>query len=321
MKIIFIVNKGRRDRGPDEALLTQFKALLDNATADYELILSASVEETETALTKAMEAPFDQLWIGGGDGTINHALNFTFGRPIAYGIVPMGTVNALAQALRIPLEPVEAVKYLLKSRPIPMDIGMAADRYFFTYATVGMHAAVFHNINKDLKKRWGRLAFWESAARTIWQKSRLPRFLLEMELADKPKGQHVMRDYGYSFTLSNLANYAGFGTLTAEDPASPGYFELTSFRRNRLMPMLVWFTLLRIIGIDKSRPESGQMFRRVRWVKVRSNHKISVQIDGEPIKPEDRKNMEIRCLDDAVKILLCPTEAGNLRGNPNPQDE
>ncbi len=314
MKILFIINKGRRDQGPDEALIDQFHTLLKEAGVDYEISHSSSIEESEACLVTARKNGYDQLWIGGGDGTINHALNCTFGQDIAYGIVPMGTVNALAQALRMPLDPLDAVRYLLKSEPVPMDIGLVAGRYFFTYATVGMHAAVFHNINKSLKKRWGKLAFWDSAFRTIWKKSTLPRFILQAELDDAPPGEHIVKDYAYSFTLSNVANYAGFGTITAEDPASPGYFELTSFRRNQLMPMVVWFTLLRILGLEKSRPESGHIFRTVRWVKVRSNRKLSVQIDGEPIKPEDRKNLEFQCLNDSVKILLRSTQAGQLRG-------
>ncbi len=314
MKIVFIINKGRRDQGPDEALIDQFHALLNEADVEYEIIRSGSIEESNSCIATAKATGYDQLWIGGGDGTINYALNCTFGEDISYGIVPMGTVNALAQALRMPLDPVEAVRYLLKAEPVPMDIGSIAGQYFLTYATVGMHAAVFHNINKSLKKRWGKLAFWDSAIRTVWKKSTLPRFILEAELHDAPPGQHIVKDYGYSFTLSNLANYAGFGTLTAEDPASPGYFELTSFRRNRLMPMVVQFIRLRVLGLEKSHPESGTIFRTVRWVKVRSHHRMSIQIDGEPIKPEDRKNLEFRCLNDAVKILLCPTEACQLRG-------
>lgn len=316
MKIFFIINTGRRERSPADVLIQQFHSLMDEAGVNYRIQKSASLEETEQYLQRAIEEGFDTLWIGGGDGTINNALNQTFGKNVAYGIVPMGTVNALAQALRLPLDPVEAVKYLLKAEPVAMDIGRVADRYFFLYATVGIHAAVFHNIDKRLKKRWGKVAFWESGIRTLWRKSRLPRFLMQMELADAPPGEHIVQDYGYGFTLSNVANYAGFGTFTNEDAASPGYFELHHFRRNRIMPMLVWFTLLRVLGVEKSRPESGSIFHHIRWVKVRSHRRLSVQVDGEPIKPRNNKNLFFECLDDAVKVMLCADEARMVRGTP-----
>lgn len=312
MKIFFLINVKRRDQGPPEELLREFRRRLDASGHDYEIFLSDDMDATSDALNRAVADGFDALWIGGGDGTLNYALNCTFGKGMAYGIVPMGTINALARALRLPLDPLQSVDYLLKAQPIAMDVGHVADKYFFTYATVGLHAAVFQNVDSSLKRRWGSLAFWESAVRTVYQKSRLPRFIMEMELADAPPGEHIVRDYGYSFTLSNVANYVGWSTVTRENAASPGYFELHHFRKNRLMPMVIWFTLLRTVGVEKSRPQSGQIFRLIRWVKVRSHRNLSLQVDGEPIRPADRKHLEFRCLQDAVHILLQEPEAVQL---------
>ena len=319
MKIFFLINPTRRDAGADQKMVGEFTKLLDESGHEHEIYLSKSPEDSDEAVCAAIERGYNWIWIGGGDGTLNQVLNCAFGKPVVFGIVPMGTVNALAKSLRMPIDPVQAVRYLLKAHAVPMDVGEVSGRYFFTYATVGLHAAVFHNIDTRLKKKWGSLAFWESAVRTLWKKSTLPRFLMEMEIADAPPGEHIERDYGYSFTISNMANYAGWATITKEDPASPGYFELHHFRRNRLMPMVIWFALLRLLGIEKSRPKSGQIYRRIRWVKVRSNKKLSLQIDGEPIKPEDRKNLRFECLNDAVQILLQEPEAGQLRGPVTPK--
>ena len=105
MEILFIINKGRRDEGPAPELVKKFRSLLDDSGRDYCIRLCSSIAESEECITDALDSGAQQLWIGGGDGTINHALNFTFGRNIAYGIVPMGTVNALAQALGLPWIP------------------------------------------------------------------------------------------------------------------------------------------------------------------------------------------------------------------------
>lgn len=314
MRIFFIINLKRRDAEPGKDLIARFSTLLDKSGHTYEIHQAKSIEDTEQAIATAIDKGFDTLWIGGGDGTLNHALNCTFGKDINYGIVPMGTVNALARALRIPTDPEKCVEYLLGAHPVPMDVGEVNGHYFFTYATVGLHAALFHNIDEKFKKRWGKLAFWESAVRTVWKKSILPRFILEMELAaDNPAEQRVVRDYGYSFTLSNMANYAGWSTITAETPASPGYFELHHFRKNRLMPMVIWFAFLRLFGIEKSRPHRGQIFSLIRWVKVRSHRKLSLQIDGEPIKTKDRRNLKFTCHNDSIRILLREDEASQLQ--------
>ena len=315
MKILFIINVTRRDEQPDNNVIEQFRVLLENSGHDFRFVVSSSIEESKEAITEAIKEDFDALWIGGGDGTINSSLNMTYDTGMAYGIVPMGTVNALAKSLHLPLNPVEAVKYLIEATPVEADIGKVGETYFFLYATVGIHAVVFHNVDTRLKKRWGKLAFWESFIRTIWHKSRLPRFLMEMELINAVEGKAVVKDYGYAFTLTNVANYAGLDTFTDDDPATPGYFELHHFRRNRILPMLAWIANLRIWGTEKSKPKRGQVFRCIRWVKIRSNHKLSVQVDGEPIKPRNRKEMKFECLENAVHILLRPAEARKLRGN------
>lgn len=315
MKTLFIINKARRDAGPDDALINNMRDAIQASGQDIEMCLSSSIEETDRHIDAALESGTKALWIGGGDGTLNHALNYTCGHDLVYGIVPMGTVNALAQALKIPPDPLDAVDYLLTATPTPIDIGQVEKDgkkyYFFTYATVGIHAAVFDNIDTRLKKRWGKLAFWESGMRTLWRRSRIPRFDIKMQLADDHhddiddphRDGTIVDDHGYSFTLSNVANYSGFGMFTNEDPLSPGYFELHNFRQNKIGPMLVWYALLKFFGREKSRPASGQILRRVNWINVKANRRLSLQVDGEPLKPKSRK-LRFSCVDDGAKLLL-----------------
>lgn len=331
MKILFLINKSRRDEGPEEAIIDQMRQTVENAGLDCNIVISSSIDESESAINAALRDGTEALWIGGGDGTLNHALNFTYGRDLAYGIIPMGTVNALARSLGVPLDPLEAVQYLLTARPTPMDVGLLSHsdgkKYFFTYATVGIHAAIFHNIDSSFKKRWGQLAFWDSAVRTLWNKSRLPRFSMEMQLAtsaspaDSPDSHSAapdkpVRDSGYSFTLSNVANYAGYATFTNSPAASPGYFYLHHFRRNKIMPMLVSFIRLRIFGKDVSRPQAGTLVRQVQCVKVNARRKLSVQVDGEPVKPSDRRQFQFECLPGGASILLQPPAAAALTEEP-----
>src|SRR5687768_640482 len=131
MRIFFIINMKRRDQGPQTDLIDQLRELLDTSGVEYELVLCESIEHTETCLTDAITRKFDTLWVGGGDGTINHALNYTYDKGLAYGFVPMGTVNALGRALRLPLDPVECVRYLLTATPVPMDIGCINRSHYF----------------------------------------------------------------------------------------------------------------------------------------------------------------------------------------------
>ena len=50
----------------------------------------------------------------GGDGTLNETVNglAQAGKEIKFGFVPLGTVNDLARALNIPLQPEDAIDML-----------------------------------------------------------------------------------------------------------------------------------------------------------------------------------------------------------------
>ena len=117
MKTLFIINRTRRTAGPADDLVDNMRHHIEQAGIDCEIRLSGSVDECSTLISEGIDEGIEALWIGGGDGTLNHALNCTFGKDLVYGIVPMGTVNALAQAIGIPLDPIKAVQYLLEAQP------------------------------------------------------------------------------------------------------------------------------------------------------------------------------------------------------------
>lgn len=308
MKIVFIINVGRRDAGPAGEVLDEITHLLDVSPHEYRIVLCETIEESQRCLKKVREdSTVDALWIGGGDGTFHHVLNAMFGRDIIYGFVPMGTVNALVQALKIPLDPVEAVKYLLDGDVRRLDVGKCNETYFFAYASVGIHAAVFHNINVDLKKRWGKIAFWESGVRTVWQKSRLPRFNMEIVSVNEETGQEERKiSRGYSFVLSNFANYAGFGLISDGNPENEGVFDLHSFRHRDLGPMFLWYAMVKFMGLKSYDKGAGNFHLKVRECRITAKRGLNVQADGEPITPKSPRDLEFRCLKGAVKVILNP---------------
>jgi len=313
MKIAVLINSARREADPPDELVQEIEKLLAASGHSCTINVCDSIDKSRQCLDAAKQAKVDAIWIGGGDGTLNNVLNSTVDSEMAYGIIPMGTVNALARSLGLPLDPLEAAKYLIDAQPVPFDIGTVAGRYFFAYATVGIHARLFHNIDEDLKRNWGRVAFWVSGAKTIWNRSRLPKFQLEFTLT--PSG-HIENDHGYSLVLSNLGNFAGFDVVTNDPPASPGYLRLIYFRQNSIVSVLRWFARLRFLGQTKSAPQYGQLEKQVTRCKAISRRNMSIQIDGEPITPSNRRMLEFESLENKVQILLQPPEAERLTPRP-----
>lgn len=100
-----------------------------------------SAGEIEATLRKAAAAgSTDAVLAGGGDGTISAAaaIAFEYGKPLA--VLPAGTMNLFARALRVPLVLTEALEAIAGGRVDSVDIATANDRPFVHQFGVGIHA-------------------------------------------------------------------------------------------------------------------------------------------------------------------------------------
>lgn len=120
----------------------------------------------------ACEENYDLVVSMGGDGTVNEVINGLAPhetRP-PYGIIPLGTVNDLSQALGISQNPEEAMEILVTGVPKKIDIGRVNDHYFGNVVAVGRVPEAIHEVSADEKSRWGSLAYYISGVKRILEK-------------------------------------------------------------------------------------------------------------------------------------------------------
>lgn len=105
----------------------------------------------------------------GGDGTVNETVNGLagFDDPPVLGIVPMGTVNDLARALHIPLNPEDAIDLLEDGDIRRIDVAKANDRYYTNTLAIGKIPSAIHNVDSDEKAKLGPLAYFIASAREL----------------------------------------------------------------------------------------------------------------------------------------------------------
>ena len=115
--------------------------------------------DVETALRKAAKADgVDAVLAGGGDGTISTAASIAFetGRPL--GVLPAGTMNLFARALKMPLTLSEAIEVLAVGEVGLVDIATANDRTFVHQFSVGIHARLVRiRENMTYRSRIGKM--------------------------------------------------------------------------------------------------------------------------------------------------------------------
>ncbi len=113
----------------------------------------------------AREAPLDEWDVvaaGGGDGTVNEVINGLRGRPIALGVIPLGTANVLADEIGLDRGADALGRTLAKGPVRPIRLGLANGRRFMMMAGAGFDANVVATVSLALKKRLGPLAY-------VWQ--------------------------------------------------------------------------------------------------------------------------------------------------------
>jgi YegS/Rv2252/BmrU family lipid kinase len=155
--------------------------------------IEASAEPTRAAADAAEQARqaifqgCDTVFVCGGDGTIHDVLQGLVGSQAALGIIPLGTANALAHDLRLPLSPVSAAQAAVGARPRRIAVGRVeyqdfsgvhCSRYFAVAAGIGVDAHLFYELNPLIKRRLGMAAYYAKATR-LWLTHKMELFAVE----------------------------------------------------------------------------------------------------------------------------------------------
>lgn len=159
--------------GRERALehIEALSARLRERYSPVEIVLTAGDGDAERAAAIAVADGCGALFIAGGDGTVNEAVNGLASvdglGETTVGIVPMGTGNDFAAALGIPTEIDAALDVLLAGRTLQVDLGEMNGRLFFNTSGGGFIAEVSVAVTPQLKTIAGRLAFLIGGAQTL----------------------------------------------------------------------------------------------------------------------------------------------------------
>jgi diacylglycerol kinase (ATP) len=130
----------------------------------------------------------DTIFACGGDGTAHDVLQGMVGSHAALGIIPLGTANALAHDLRLPLSAVGAARALLTAKPRRIALGRVeytdlegnrGFRFFTVAAGIGVDAHLFYKLNPLVKGRLGMAAYYAKATR-LWLTHSMEKFAVEV---------------------------------------------------------------------------------------------------------------------------------------------
>ena len=118
------------------------------AGVDFDLAISERPGHISELTRQELQSGFSPIIAAGGDGTIGEVVN-AMGHALAdqdalipLGIIPLGTANDLAYALKIPFYLTEAARVIGAGKIRPMDMGKANDIYFANNSALGLEPYV-----------------------------------------------------------------------------------------------------------------------------------------------------------------------------------
>jgi diacylglycerol kinase (ATP) len=176
---------GRHARRQHE--LESALSVLRNAGVEATLVLTDSRAHAEEKARQAVLARCDTIFACGGDGTIHNIIQVLANTQVALAVLPMGTANALAHDLHLPMNAVEAAAAVLRAQSRRVTLGRIAcpdlaghpvHRYFIVAAGVGVDAHLFYKLHTSTKHRLGMAAYYAKAWH-LWFNYAMNRFQVE----------------------------------------------------------------------------------------------------------------------------------------------
>lgn len=283
-----------RERGPDhvELLTTRLKHRYDEVA----IVVTSGEGDAERAATMAVADGCDALFVAGGDGTLNEAMNglVTAGglAEVVVGIIPFGTGNDFAAALGIPLETEPALEILLEGRERPVDLGEVNGRVFVNTSGGGFIAEVSAAVTPHLKTIAGRLAYLIGSAQVLFE--------------FEPVGASVTLSPGlvqvsrplYAFAVCNSRLIAGGRLIAPNAVIDDGLLDVCLIEA---MSAIEFVALARKVADGEHVKDPRVLYYQAQSVRVELDRAVHVNTDGEVF--EDIR-CDYRVLPGAARFLV-----------------
>jgi len=218
MWLLLINSKSGNGRGKRVGKLV--KQELNAFGIEYIDVSADTSQESQENLKSKLRGSqkFEGLFVIGGDGTVNLAVQELVGSGLGIALIPAGTGNDFSRTLNLKLRnPEQLIKHYLSSRPSLIDVGQVGEKYFVDVLSTGFDSMVNERANA-MKRIKGRAKYNIS--------------ILLVLSTFKPKSYRFSID-GFSFeskamliAVSNGVCYGGGMKVTPDAKIDDGLFDI-----------------------------------------------------------------------------------------------
>lgn len=256
--------------------------LVNRLSQYYQLTIKTTTEEIdgESLAQQAVKEKADLVVACGGDGTVTQVASALVNTDIALGIIPMGTANALSQALCgsiskiLPLD--TACSAITEGKTIKMDSAKCNGKLMLLLAGVGFEEKMISSADREQKNNSGQMAY----LRGLWQAIEQNKiYSLTVQFDNQPPEQIDTQSLV-------VANAAPFTSLLAQGKGQPdiadGKLDIT-WLTDTETPESHLFSLaeLAFSGLTQDKSDSQVKHRHASRIRICGDELKKYIIDGE----------------------------------------
>lgn len=296
--MIHAIVNAKASAGKKQTAGEMIEQALKNHEKEYRIHRVSEPGETRElcASLSAEEGP-KTIWVAGGDGTVNEAINgLHVTDDLNFCYLPAGSGNDLARGLRMPQKLDKALDKVLASEGYtPYDYGEmelfpGGITHFAGSSGMGYDAKVCQEmLTSKLKKRLnrihlGKLAYYLIALKLVFVN---PRFQMTL-IAD----DGISRSYSDVIFICMMNHQYQGGGLRMAPTADPCDGKITVTFAHNMRPLKVLFVLPRIVNGSYIKLKNVETFD-CRELEVMTDTKQCVHNDGEVVG--EVRHLKVRC--------------------------
>lgn len=251
------------------------KVLSEFEQAGYETSCLATQHKWHAAeaAVAAADKQFDIVVAAGGDGTLYEVINglSQHAAPPKLGILPVGTSNDFARALKLPRDMLDACRVIAQGKTTRVDLGRHGDHYFVNAAAAGRLTEVTHEAPSRLKTMMGNLAYYAKALENLSTLNKT--FSITLQTEERTWTEDVLL-----ILIANSFSVGGFDKLAPLAQLSDGLLDVMLIHKGNL-PDMVQIAALAMRGEHIHDPRVT--YFQTPSLMVTTPQTLSLNLDGE----------------------------------------
>ena len=291
-RIAVIINPAA---GQERPILGVMNRAFHAAKVDWEVFVTKRAHDATDFARRAVEEGYPVVAVYGGDGTVGEVASALVGTGVPLAIFPGGTANVMSVELGIPSDLAEACALVFsgagKARAIDVGrIPRLGNRNFMLRVGIGFEAQMVEGADRDLKERFGTLAYALSGLQA---------------LRDPPMARYTLTIDGERHETEGMtcivANTGSLGrtnlTLAPTISVSDGLLDVVVVRRGDL-PSLLSVAARVLAG---GRPAEPLQHWQARRVSIEVEPDQAVTVDGEMV---ELAPIEVEVVTGALQVIV-----------------